>query len=330
MPVKEDLMSLTNIRFVLCLALICSTAAVVPASAQHFQQMEGSLTEIAAGRAEVWGLNGSQPYRFNPSTQKFVKISDKISGPLTQIAVGGGSLLQPDEVWGINASGLVYQYNFSTKAFVYVSGGIECKLCAYLSYSQVVVGPGYEDNCHPYEVWGITNFGTGRYNYCSSQFESIPNPSGVSFSQIATGGGDVWGNQSSRFGYAWEYLGAAGWRLGADNAQGFQQITVGVNDVWVVVGDGLIWNWAPDADGQDLVVFSPTWLPTQIATGGDGVWAIYNTSAANGLITRYDFQEQGFSAEFLLTSPAVQIAVGSGAGVWAIDSSNRVYALVRP
>jgi hypothetical protein len=64
----------TNIRFVVCLALICSTAAVIPASAQHFQLMEGSLTQIAAGSIEVWGLSEVHPYRFNAKTQKFTKI----------------------------------------------------------------------------------------------------------------------------------------------------------------------------------------------------------------------------------------------------------------
>jgi|HubBroStandDraft_1064217.scaffolds.fasta_scaffold781949_2 hypothetical protein len=67
-------MNRTNIRFVLCLALICSTAAVVPASAQQLQLMEGSLTQIAAGSNEVWGLSEVHPYRFKAKTRKFTKI----------------------------------------------------------------------------------------------------------------------------------------------------------------------------------------------------------------------------------------------------------------
>ena len=61
-------MNRTNIRFVLCLALICSTAAVVPASAQQFQLMEGT------GSNEVWGLSEVHPYRFKAKTRKFTKI----------------------------------------------------------------------------------------------------------------------------------------------------------------------------------------------------------------------------------------------------------------
>jgi hypothetical protein len=83
-------MSRTNPRFVSCLTLICWIATVVPASAQHFKQITGSLTQIAVGRAEVWGLNGSQIYRFNSSTQEH----GQVSGSLAQIAVGGGTLLQ--------------------------------------------------------------------------------------------------------------------------------------------------------------------------------------------------------------------------------------------
>jgi hypothetical protein len=118
MPVKEELMSRTKVRFVLCLLLICSTAAVVPASAQHFQQMEGSLTQIAAGRVEVWGLDGAQPYRFNPNTQKFVKISDKVSGSLSQIAVGGGTLLQLDEVWELTQTATFISITSAPKSLI--------------------------------------------------------------------------------------------------------------------------------------------------------------------------------------------------------------------
>src|SRR5208283_5092184 len=77
---KEDPMSRTNVCFALCLyLLICSTAAVVPAAAQHFQQMNGSLSQIAAGRNEAWGLNSSgEIYRFNAKTRKFAQI--KIAG----------------------------------------------------------------------------------------------------------------------------------------------------------------------------------------------------------------------------------------------------------
>jgi hypothetical protein len=327
-----------RIRFVLCLPLICSTAAVIPASAQHFEQMEGALTQVAAGRNEVWGLDGSEIYRFNANSKKFAKIK----GSLAQIAVGGGTLTQLDEVWGINSSGDVYRYDFSTKSLVFIAGGKECPTCFPVAYSQIAAGPGYEDSCHPYEIWGLNNFGTVRYNYCSSQFDTISNPSGISFAQIATAGGDVWalsptsGTKKGVTTNVWEYAPAYdGWFVGGfsvGDSLEFTQITVGVNDVWGISkgaeGQACWFPWAPSDYISDMS--GGCWLTAQVATGGDGVWAIYSISGANGLIARWDFQQAGFSSPFSLTSPALQIAVGSGAGVWAVDSSDRVYTFVRP
>jgi hypothetical protein len=347
MPAEnEDLMSRTKLGFLIYLALICSIAAVIPASAQHFQQMAGSLTQIAAGRAEVWGLDGSQPYRFNPNTHKFVKIS----GSLTQIAVGGGSLLEPDQVWGINASGLVYQYNFSTKAFVYVTGGIECKFCLYDSFTQLVVGEGDEDaaaggsdGCHPYEVWALqSNLAFQglpyRYNYCEGQFDQIPLPSSSTtpFTHIATGGSDIWALDGNA--HIWHYNQFDNLWFQVTNGGYFgtlQQITVGVNDVWGLDGNGTVYRYDPNNATFVLIQPGSDVDVTQIAAGGNGVWAISASSPDSGLcnILRFDSGPQGFQSFCLSGSSsqdATQIAVGSGAGIWAVNSSNQVNAWVRP
>jgi hypothetical protein len=344
MPAKEGFMSRTNIRFALCLTLIGSIAAVVPASAQHFEQMKGaSLTQIAAGRNEVWGLNGSEVYRFNSSTEKFAKVSVPNKGQgLTQIAVGGGTLLQKDEVWGVDVNGVgggpVYHFNWSTNKFDEYAGG-------RFGLSQIVVGPGYEDSCHPYEVWGIvvsTVFpqGTWRYNYCTSGFESITNPSGIDFSQIATGGGDIWAvslisviNDGITLN-TWEYLPPyGGWALGGTvlgTSLDLSQVAVGASNVWAIAAEGnqaCAGTWGPIDTVQYFA--GVCYTTAQVATGADGAWILYNNAAGNGLIGHWDAQ-QGVPVQFQLTSPAVQVAVGSGAGVWAIDSENRVYTFVRP
>jgi hypothetical protein len=326
-------MSRINARFALCLALICWTAAaVVPASAQHFQQIPGSLVNVSAGANEVWGYMctkvfclESDVYTFDSSTKKFIKAPKPPVG-LGGIAVGGGTLMQPDEVWALDVQNNVYQYNHSKKKFNQVqvpSGGL----------FQIAVGPGYEDNCHPYEVWGIwgpnvENPGTFRYNYCTLQFDSISNPSGVSFSQIATGGGDVWAVSSTSVGglNVWNYLPSyGGWFPGGFALSGFtgnfSQVTVGVNDVWGIFslnGSDCIIPWA--ATGGPGVEFC--FSVTEVAAGGDGMWILSNNTAL-----RYDFQQSGFVPSL---ATVVQIAVGSGAGVWAVDSSNNVYAFVRP
>ena len=88
MPAEEDLMSRTKLSLIICLTLICWTAAVVPPAAQRFMQLQGSLSYVAAGHNEVWGLQfpGGLIYRLNPTGTFY-----QVPGSLSQIAVGGGA-----------------------------------------------------------------------------------------------------------------------------------------------------------------------------------------------------------------------------------------------
>jgi hypothetical protein len=90
--------------------LLCLAALIVPASAQHFKQVTGitgSMVEVAAGGSEVWGINtSSQLFRLAGGT--FVSVP----GTLNRIAVGGGTLLQKDEIWGLDSSGNVFHFNY--------------------------------------------------------------------------------------------------------------------------------------------------------------------------------------------------------------------------
>jgi len=346
----------THIRFALCLMLICWTA-VIPASAQHFRQIPGTVDYVFAGRAEVWGVQcteafciTSKVYRFNSSTKKFAEIPGAPN--IQNIAVGGGTVLQPDEVWGLdNDTNDVYRFNFSKNAFVKVPG---------ISLFQITVGEGYEDKCHPYEVWG--NWGPNvavpavyRYNYCTSKFDAIPlpAPSGtpLPLTQIAVGGeGNVWGvvvdSQLGTFGTGlFIYAGGWGGPVGLDANSGwmpsFQPIAVTTMNVYgfedglsvlnLAISDACSCYWGSSPSGTASL--------TQIASGWEGVWLIYNTSSANGLIARSQgFSISGYGGDFAtgfsnvpgLASPALSIAVGSGAGVWATDSSHHVYVFVRP
>jgi Tectonin domain len=325
-------MSRTNVRFAICLMLICLTAAVVPASAQHFKQITGTpLSQIAAGRKEVWGLYNSQIYRFNPNTESF----DPIPGALTQIAVGGGTLMQTDEVWGIN-NGEVYRFNFNTNTFDSVPGGPKpCKFCIVVSFSQIAVGAGYEDNCHPYEVWVLTSLGNPyRYNYCTSLFDNTPTlfdiggtETHVAFTRIAVNAGSVWGLSASTVpALVFEYSQQSGWGQ-ANDLGSFQQISIGINGVWALDSTGEVWNWQSGLFRMPIGGY-PGGAANQLAAGGDGVWVIYD----NSLVARYDFQNGSFSSVPLPAGAdsAAQIAVGSGAGVWMVDISDQVYTLVRP
>jgi Tectonin domain len=362
-------MSRTNLRFVVWLTVICLAAAVVPASAQHFEQIAGTpLSQIAAGRAEVWGLYNSRIYRFNPSTKNFAQIS----GSLEQIAVGGGTLLQPDEVWGVN-SGHVYRFDFSTNSFAWVPGVKQCWFCLPIFFSKIAVGGGGRDHCHPYEMWGISYFpgvNVYRYNYCTSFFDKISSNVGAvsgNFTQIAVGPtGDVWGlwqgvvyPEQPATSIVFEYMPSSSdgtWgnsNIAASNNFPFtwQQITVGTNQAWAVDSFGAIWFWAPPLEfpvsdiNSTEVTFSgaacgisgdgcPSGLVTKIASGGDGVWFIYTGSDGGqaGLIGRFDPWDGSSSVPLPAGAnpAAVQIAVGSGAGVWVIDASDEVFTFVRP
>ena len=328
-------MSRSKPGFLIGLTLIGWTAAVVPASAQHFKQIDGSLTQIAIGRAEVWGLDGSTIYRFDSSTQKF----NQISGSLTQIAVGGGTLLQSDEVWGVNAAGGIHHFSFSKKKFETVAGSLK----------QIAVGEGDQDNCHPYEVWGIDREGNlWRYNYCDSTF--VAGPFGA-FAQVAVGQNDVWALAEDG---QIVHLSGGGAATGGLNGT-LQQIAVGVNDAWGIDANGVIYRYDSTLDE----FFSPggPCLPSslceagQVAAGGDGVWVVYiyqdGSFPAVGIARlTYSTDNGGSSAEFFnnvfsipaVSQSVVQLAVGSGGGVWVITStlgprfkkSYQVYAWVRP
>ena len=342
---KEDLMSRTNACFALCLLLICSTVAVVPASAQHFQLMKGSLTQIAAGRNQVWGLNGGKIYRFHSATKKFVQVSPGFV--LAQIAVGGGSLLQPDEVWATDSEDL-WRFNLSTNTWTLETAN------STDFFNVVAVGEGDEDDsgCHPYEVWALASTFPAnpglpyRFNYCNGSFDQIPLPpnSTTNFTHIATGGSDTWALDANA--HIWHYNQYENtWfqvtKGGFDGT--LQQITVGVNDAWGLDANGTVYRYVPSTATFVQVQAGSSIDVTQIAASGDGVWALQASSPSSGLCNVYRFQSYGLGSltpggggfqAFCLSSSgsldATQIAVGSGAGIWVVNESGQVNTWVRP
>jgi hypothetical protein len=155
--IKEFPMSRKTVYWSVVLDLIYCASLVGPASAQHFEKVKGNLTSVSAGRNEVFGLDGKcQVWRYEAGSKSFSKIA---KASLVEIAVGGGTLSELDEVWGVSSENVVYRFNYSKKEFVQISEGL----------SQIAVGAGYQDDCHPYEIWGLTAEGQiFRYNYCTS------------------------------------------------------------------------------------------------------------------------------------------------------------------
>lgn len=287
--------------------LACCVAIVVPAAAQHFKLVTGSLTQVAAGRTEVFDIAAaSQAHRYNPGTKAFVLVAG--SPQFFEVAVGGGTLSQKDEVWGVGLTNQIYHFNFGTKTFVQVPGP---------SLYQITIGEGDQDRCHPYEVWGLDLSGfIYRYNYCSKAFDAI---SGA-LSTIATAGGDVWGMYngfSSSQIYHYDF-GLPGW-VQVQNPTTINRLTVGLNDVWGHDDLDDIWRYDPSSGNFVQAPGSLVWT----FAGGDGVWGI-NSSAQ---VYRFDSSTESFVG---LPDTFRDVVVGYGAGVWAIDFSNNVYTFVRP
>jgi hypothetical protein len=292
-------MSRKTACFVL-LVLTCWALFVVQASAQHFQQVAGSLTSVSAGRNEVFGVDShSVAWRFNTKTSAFTKVK---KASLVEVAVGGGTASQLDEVWGLNAKTEVFRFDYTSKTFVQITGEL----------IQIAVGPGSQDNCHPYEVWGINpNDNIFRYNYCTAAFDEISG----SLSHVATSDGDVWGISSS--GTISHFNFAKGFFVGVSGI--LSQIAVGVNDMWGVNSSNSVFRYDPFTAEFNAIVSSIS----QVSAGGDGVWVI-DTSTH---IWRFDSGSEAFvNVQGNLNS----ISVGSGAGIFGVNSSGNVFTFVRP
>jgi hypothetical protein len=293
--------------FVNVLALVLGIACTQSAFAQTFKRVNvkggSSLVQIAAGGASVWALaSNGNPYIFK--TNKFV-LANSIS--LTQIAVGGGNVFQADAVWGLDSSGLIYRAlkSGTTWAFSQVPGILDL----------IAVGAGNQDNCHPYEVWGLNpSAQIYRYNFCGQSFEQVPG----TLATLAVGGGGVWGINGSGTSFRFSFG-----TLLFDGSFGgpFTQITVGPNGVWAIDSRSNLRQYNNQSDFLDRRVGLETF--TQVQVGGNGVWGL-NFS---GQVFRF---EESTGSVVSIPSVFRSISAGSGSGVWGIDSSGKAYAFSTP
>lgn len=283
------------------LALALGIACTQSAPAQTFKRVMvkggAALVQIAAGGSSVWArASNGNPYIFK--SNKFV-LANSIS--LTQIAVGGGNARQPDEVWGLDSAGSIYRATKSGTLWIFnqVPGILDF----------IVVGIGYEDNCHPYETWGLNpSAAIFRFNYCSGSWEQTPG----TLQTMAVGGGEVWGLNGNGEIYlfrspSFARVGTASLTriaVGPDGAWGRRQSTHAILEFQVTQGDFF-----------DL--FSPEL--EEIQAGGDGVWAFKDT----GEVYRLQHGTKSFAR---VPGVLSSISVGSGAGVWGLDSSGKAYA----
>jgi hypothetical protein len=294
---------------VIMVALALAIACMQSAPAQTFKQVKvngkAPLVQVASGGASVWALaSNGKPYIFNGET--FV-LANNIS--LTQIAVGGGSAAQADEVWGLNSSGSIYRASKSGGSWVFskVSGVLDL----------VEVGPGYQDRCHPYEVWGL-NSGSQiyRYNFCGNNFDQVP---GI-LCDVKVGGAEVWGAQCGPNVFQFNFSSLT-FNPVLDPFGSFPALTVGPDGVWAIdTGNSAVYQY-DERLGFIGIGFSCCGI-TQIQAGGNGVWAL----SGNGI-----YRLESSTTTFVqVPGSLISISTGNGGGVWGINRSHEVFAFSTP
>jgi hypothetical protein len=290
------------------LALVLGIAYTQSGSAQTFKKVKVSnntpVVQVSSGGASAWALaSNGNPYRFNGKS--FV-LANSIS--LSQIAVGGGNAAQADAVWGLNSSGSIFRASKSGTSWIFsqVPGVLDL----------IEVGPGYQDSCHPYEVWGLnTGSQIYRYNFCGNSFEQQPG----FLCDIRVGGGDIWGAQCGPNTYRFNFSTGVFDQINSPFVA-FPALTVGPNgEVWVTdTGTSELYRYDPFFSGFRNIVC----CASQVQAGGDGVWALSGNN-----VYRLEPNTLTFAQ---IPGSLAQVSVGSGGGVWGINSSHQVYAFTTP
>jgi Tectonin domain len=300
---KETAMSEQRSKVLLTtFILVLATACGQLASAQTFKPISAPVTlaQVSAGAKTVFALSTTgNPYVFEPS--KFVLVSTAV---FTQIAVGGGTAVKDDAVWALDAAGKVHKGNLTgtTWKFGTVPGLL----------STISVGPGYRDNCHPYEVWGINSANhIFNYDFCTKAFVEVTG----GLCGLSTGGGETWGINC--IGDVFRYDVPSNSFITVPGV--LSQLTVGPNGVYGVNTSSDIFEFHDNT--QTFAQISG--LLAQVQAGGSGVWGLNSAGAI--------FRLEGTTGN-LSQVPGVltSISVGTGAGVWGVNSAGKAFAFSVP
>ena len=300
--VKQSITKLSSTLVPNLAVLLVLLSSALPTQAQTFKKVNvalaAPLAQVSAGGASVWALaTNGKPYILKGGS---FALANAIS--LSQIAVGGGNLRQADTVWALDSSNNIYRATKSgtTWVFTLVPGVLDF----------IAVGAGYQDKCHPYEVWGLNPAAQiFRYDFCAKNFVQVAG----TLATLAVGG-DIWGINGS--GAVFRFNPAS---LAFDNLPGtLSQIAVGSNGFWGLFSTNVY------AFYDNVQNFAP--LPgtlAQIHAGGNGVWGL----DPSGFIYRLEP-----SSSLFVQIPGVltSLSVGSGAGVWGINSAHQAFAFSTP
>jgi hypothetical protein len=293
------------------LFLVLGIACMQSASAESFKQVNVSgnvpIVQVSSGGSSVWALaENGHPYIYNGKS--FVQ-ANKIA--LESIAVGGGNVAQPDAVWGLSSSGNIYQASKSgsTWTFSQVPG----------SLISIRVGPGFHDTCHAYEVWGIDeSLLIYRYDYCSNTWEQQPEPESLCDVQI--GGDDVWAASCGPRFYQFDFP-AGVFNPVSSPFNGFPLLAASTTGLWAIDGNTLeIYQYDVFTGFEEII----SCCSTVISAGGNGVWVISGSS-----ILRIDPNTTYYTQLSVPGTPS-SISVGTGGGVWVLNTSHQVFAFSTP
>lgn len=303
---KNHIARLYSLTLVLLSGLVFSQFA----SAQSFKKIKVAnntpLAQVASGGASVWALaSNGHPYIFKG---KSFALANSIT--LSQIAVGGGNSAQADAVWALDTSGNVNRATKSGTTWTFSpithSGG----------FTAIAAGPGYQDSCHPYEIWAL-NSGSQifRYNFCGLLFDQVPG----FLCDIKVGGGEIWGPQCGPNVFHFNFTTGVFDQI-SDPFGAFPALTVGPNgEVWAI-DTGTSGLYRHNLFGGGWGFFGTG--ATQVQAGGDGVWVLVGNQILRWQPSDLTFREVPGSLSSL--------SVGSGGGVWGLDGSGKVYAFSTP
>jgi len=283
----------------------------IPASAS------GGIFSMSAGGNSVWFTANGNAYSYHHGDSGFQQYPHTPAG-LLQIAAGGGNSfwLTPDEVWVLGPLMNDFNnipYRLTSSGFVQMPGRL----------SQIAVGPGGRDSCHPYEVWGLNSSNEiFRFDYCSGQFNQQPG----SLGSIAVGGAGVWGvnssGQISQLNFATHTL------IQIPGIPNVVELTVGPTGTWGLDSFDQVYEFNPLT--QTFVVMNGQFM-ADISAGGNGVWGLTRPDMKGHVgVWRLEPSIQQFVQVVSAGPNSLLFSVGDGSGIWSPDADNRVFAFSTP
>jgi len=216
----------------------------------------------------------------------------QVSGTLMQISAG------TTEVWGVDTSGNVYQYDKKTNAFKQEHGAL----------GQIAVGQGKD-------VWGLNNAeDIYRYNFKTKEWDEVAG----ALAQIVAGGAGVWGINNS--GEIYYYNGTKFVQFTNGTVPVAEYIAVGADEAWVLDTSGSPWLYNTNTGYFDQVQDATL---SQIAVG--------NALEAWGVNGSQDIFEYNINTERFdeVKGLLVQVSLTNNSNIWGINAGGAAYKFVK-